>query len=112
MKITNELHDEIGLEDIRNYDALPCHLDGMYYINDVRLSEYDFGDGYDNGDYDTCEDDDIARYGCINKVFERHTDDELVNKAMKRYGITREEYDLIANRLEELLYVGECWWCV
>lgn len=107
MKITNELHDEIELEDIMNYDALPCHLKGKYYINGVVLSESDFGDGYDNGDYDTCEDDDIARYGCINRVFERHTDDELINKTMKEYNITKEEFDLIADRLEDLLYVGE-----
>ena len=112
MKITNELHDEIELEDIMNYDALPCHLDGAYYINGVRLSENDFGDSYDDGDYDTCEDEDVALYGCVNRVFERHTDNELVNKAMKKYGITREEFDLIADRLEELLYVGYCGWCI
>lgn len=112
MKITNELHDEIGLEDIKTYKALPCGLDGMYFINGVFLNESDFGDGEDNGDYDTCEDEDIARWGCINRVFERHTDDKLINEAMKRYGITREEFDLIADRLEELLYVGECGWCI
>jgi hypothetical protein len=112
MKITNGSHDEIGLEDIKTYKALPCSLDGTYYINDVWFNESDFGDGEDNGNYDTCEDEDIARWGCINRVFERHTDDKLVNEAMKRYGITREEFDLIADRLEELLYVGECGWCV
>ena len=45
-------------------------------------------------------------------VFERHTDNKLVNKTMKKYGITREEFDLIADRLEDLLYVGMCGWCV
>lgn len=112
MKITNEQHNEIELKDIMNYDALPCHLDGAYYINGVQLSENDFGESYDNGDYDTCEDDDIARYGCINRVFERYTDDEHINKAMEEYNITKEEYDLIADRLEDLLYVGMCGWCV
>ena len=112
MKITNALHDEIELKDIMNYDALPCHLRGEYYINGVALSEFDFGDSEDNGDYDGDVDEDMARWGCINRVFERYTDDEHINKTMEEYGITREEYDLIADRLEELLYVGMCGWCV
>ena len=61
MKITNDLHDEIGLEDIKTYRALPCTLSDTYYINDVWLNESDFGDGDDNRDYDTCDDEDIAR---------------------------------------------------
>lgn len=112
MKITNELHDEIELEDIMNYDALPCRVKGKYYINGVVFSEYDFGDGEDDGDYNDDIDEDIARWGCINRVFKRYTDDEHINKAMKEYSITREEYDLIADRLEDLLYVGMCGYCV
>lgn len=112
MKITNHLNNEIELKDVMNHYALPCHLKGGYCINGVMLCESDFGVGEDDGDYDGDIDEDIARWGCINRVFKRHTDDELVNKAMKRYGITREEYDLIADRLEEVLYVGMCGWCV
>lgn len=112
MKITNELNEEIGLKDMISCHALPCHLRGEYYINGVYLSTCMFGDTYDDGDYDDDVDEDIARWGCIHRVFERHTDDELVNKAMKEYGITREEYDLIADRLEDVLYVGMCGWCV
>ena len=112
MKITNELHNEIELKDIMNYDALPCHLKGMYYINDVVLSESDFGNGEDDGDYDGDVDEDIACWGCVHRVFKRHTDDKLINIAMEMYNITREEFDLIADRLEELLYVGMCGWCV
>jgi NADH:ubiquinone oxidoreductase subunit E len=114
MKITNQLNEEIGLENIKSCDVLPCHLEGKYYINGVFLSESDFGDGYDNRDYDNdvSVSEEIACWGCINRVFERHTDDKLVNKAMKEYGITREEFDLIADRLEDLLYVGMCGWCV
>lgn len=112
MKITNELHDEIELEDIKAYDALPCHLRSGYYINGVALSDYDFGESEDDGDYDGDIDEDIARWGCIHMVFKRHTDEKRVKNIMKAYSITREEFDLIADRLEELLYVGECGWCV
>jgi hypothetical protein len=106
------LDNEIQLKDMRVYDALPCHLDGYYYINGVMLSEYDFGIGEDDGDYDGDVDEDVAHWGCIHRVFKRHTDDEHINKAIKEYDITREEYDLIADRLEEVLYVGMCGWCV
>lgn len=112
MKITNKLHDEIELKDICAYEALPCEIPSIYFLNGVRFDKDDFGDGYDNGDYDTCENEDVARWGCINRVFERHIDDKIVNETMKRYGITREEFNLIADRLEDLLYVGECGWCV
>lgn len=112
MKITNDLHDEIELEDIMTCDSLPCHLKGGYYINGVMLSEYDFGDGEDDRDYDGDVDEDIICWGCIHRVFKRYTDDENVSKAMKEYNITREEYDLIADRLEDVLYVGMCGWCV
>lgn len=112
MKITNELHKEIELKDIKAYDALPCHLKREYYINGLALSEFDFGDSEDDGDYNDDIDEDIARWGCIHRVFERYTDNEHINKAMKEYKITREEFDLIADRLEEVLYVGMCGWCV
>lgn len=111
MKITDKLNNEIALKDITSCYALPCHLNS-YYINGVALSDYDFGDNYDNRDYDGEVSEDIACWGCINRVFERYTDDEHINKAMKEYNITKEEYDLIADRLEDLLYVGMCGWCV
>ena len=111
MKITNESNKEIRLEDIESRYALPCHL-REYYINGIFLSKHDFGMSEDNREYDGDVDDDIASWGCINRVFERYIDDKHINKAMKVYGITREEYDLIADRLEEVLHVGMCGWCV
>ena len=112
MKITNRTGEnatEIELDMVRGMHGLPCELD-TYYLNGVSLNQCDFGTSYDRGGY--CDNEDIVRYGCINRVFEPWTEEEHKNEAMAKYGITENEYYKIQDKLESELYVGECGWCV
>ena len=101
---------KVKLNDIRTYRALPCELDGNYYINGVYLERDDFGEGYDKGGH--CDDKDLAAYGCVNRVFEIYVDEGHLMAAMKKYNITQEEYFDIQNKLADILYIGECGWCI
>ena len=101
---------EITLKDITHCHALPCALDGLYYINGVYLDTDDFGESYDEGGY--CGDEDVVAYGCVNRVFETYLDESHLVEAMRKYNITQREYLDIQDKLESLLYVGECGWCI
>lgn len=112
MKITNRTGEnatEITLDMVRGMDCLPCHIE-EYCLNGVRLNQCDFGTSTDEGG--DCDDEDIMRYGCVNRVFKPWADEENKNMAMAKYGITEKEYHDIQDHLESVLYVGECGWCV
>jgi hypothetical protein len=109
MKITNKTDENATLDMLHGYHAMPCELD-EYYLNDVRLRQSDFGISDDVGG--DCDDEDIMCYGCVNHVFEPYDDEEHKNKTMAKYGITENEYYEIQDKLESVLYVGECGWCV
>ena len=100
----------VGIDDIQTYTALPCELNGSYYINGVYLERDDFGEGYDEGGY--CDDEDVEAYGCVNRVFNVWIDEAHLVSAMKKYNITQEEYFDIQNKLADILYIGECGWCI
>jgi hypothetical protein len=108
MKITKNA-TEITLDMVHGVNASPCELD-EYYLNDVKLRQSDFGTSNDVGG--DCDDEDIMDYGCVNRVFEPYEDEEHKNEAMAKYGITEDEYYDIQDKLESVLYVGECGWCV
>ena len=112
MKITNRTGEnatEITLDMVCGIDSLPCQIE-TYYLNEVYFDQDDFGSSYDTGGY--CDSEDIMCYGCVNRVFEPHEDEEHKDKAMAKYGITEDEYYEIQDHLESELCVGECGWCV
>ena len=75
----------------------------LFDINGVAAHSSDFGDQYDR-DPMNAED-----YCCADMRFERF--DEPQEGVLERYGITREEYDLICSELEDMLSFGACGWC-
>ena len=102
----------IKLKDMQTYEALPCALNGEYYINGVYLESDDFGESYDDDeDYDYSDNEDMY-YGCVNRVFKVWIDEGHLMAAIEKYNITQEEYFDIQNKLADLLYVGECGWCI
>ncbi len=75
----------------------------VFVINGINADSDDFGVQGDN-DTENAED-----YGCGNMEFERKTETDEV---LKKYSITKEEYEKIAEKLEEGLSFGCCGWCV
>lgn len=90
------------MKDICAYDALPCEIPYMYFLNGVRFDKDDFGESYHESD---------GNYGCANAYFEPNYGEEM-NDTLDKYNISKEEYDEIAEFLEDLLDVGYCGWCV
>jgi hypothetical protein len=84
------------------YSAL-CST-SIFVINDVRADYEDFG-VKDDLDKENAE-----PYGCGNMQFiaTRPAKPEV----LKKYNITKPEYELIANQLESGLSFGTCGWCV
>jgi len=74
-----------------------------FTINDITASSGDFGDKYD---YSPEEADD---YGCGNMQFTRK---EPSSAILTKYNVTKEEYNEIAEKLEEGLSFGNCGWCI
>ncbi len=75
----------------------------LFVINGISADSDDFGTQGDN-DADNAED-----YGCGDMIFERKTD---TNEILKKYNITKEEYEKTAEKLEKGLSFGCCGWCV
>ena len=79
-----------------------CRM-SVFRINGIDAVTEDFGCGADEDPYHAFLE------GCGNRVFRRiPATDEVMNK----YGISLEDYDEVAGRLEELLSFGSCSWCV
>lgn len=87
---------------IETYRALPCHT-SVFKINNIDADYCDFG-SMDNGG--------CIEYECQNMRFiPEYRSKEKRDAAVKKYGITVEEYLEICNILEDKLYVGACGWC-
>lgn len=86
---------------IRVYDCL-CEL-SEFTIGGIEADYNDFGDKYD-ADPESAE-----PYGCGNMRFFRKPSTEEV---LVKYKITTDEYNIIADELEEKLSFGNCGWCV
>lgn len=91
------------MEDICAYDALPCSIPLIYFLNDVRFDKDYFGETYHVSD---------GNYGCADAHFEPFYEEEKINDALSKYNICKEEYCEIAEFLKDILYVGYCGWCV
>ncbi len=85
------------------YDALPCNL-RLFTINGQAADESDFGFGNDDNPERGEE------YGCGNHCF--HGDLRKAPEAMKKYNLTLEQFIEVADKLESVLHVGVCSWCV
>lgn len=96
------------LDSIKTYRALPCSLQSGE-INSVWLDIDDFGETKDTHDL-FIDDDDLARWGCSNMHF--IPSKEVNQEALKKYNITEEEFRIIQDKLECVLDVGTCGWCI
>ena len=75
----------------------------QFQVNGIDAEKEDFGEQFD------ASPEDAEDYGCGNMVFERRAPtDEVLTK----YGITEQQYNEIASKLEEGLSFGSCGWCV
>jgi len=74
-----------------------------FIINDIEADCDDFGEKYDRSP------DDEEEYGCGDMQF---TSIPAKIEVLEKYGITKAEYNLIANQLEVGLSFGSCGWCV
>lgn len=78
-----------------------CEL-SVFRINGITADYTDFGDKYD------CEPESAEPYGCGNMRF---FPKEYSASVLKKYNITKEEYNEVCNRLDCLSF-GCCGWCV
>lgn len=88
--------------EITTYYALPCETE-ILKINDIDAEKCDFG-GMDDGG--------VVEYECQNMKFVPDYSKESREAAMKKYGITCEEYLDVCEALKNKLNVGRCGWCV
>ena len=88
--------------EIKYCYATPCELE-VFEINGIKANKNDFGEG---GDHNP---DDSYRYGCGCYMFVANR--EPKQKILDKYGISKEEYLMICNRLENELDIGGCSWC-
>jgi len=88
---------------IEAYDALPCAL-RTFEINGLDADANDFG--Y-SGDDDP---ENAEEYGCGDHCF--HAELSKAASAMKKYDLTLEQFVEVCEKLEDVLRVGVCGWCV
>lgn len=75
----------------------------VFKINGIDASSSDFGDQEDQN-REEAED-----YACGNMKFTRSIPTQ---KVLEKYNITKEQFNLIADELEQKLSFGRCGWCV
>jgi len=83
------------------YGAL-CEL-RIFEINGIMAESHHFGEKQDTAP------EDAEPYGCGNMQFLSKPADPCV---LLKYGISTEEYNIIADELKEKLSFGCCGWCV
>lgn len=88
--------------EIETFSALPCRTK-IFKINTINADQCDFG-GMDDGG--------VVEYECQNMKFVPNYSKESREAAMKKYGITCEEYLDVCEALKNKLNVGRCGWCV
>lgn len=89
--------------EVEPYCGLPCELK-TFSIDGKDANKCDFGRNYDFRNDES--------YGCGCNKFERIDDPSEIEETMKKYSLTREEFDEICSILEDVLYVGCCGWCI
>ena len=96
---------------IKPYHSLPCGL-MLFKINGMNANKEDFGNSEDDRSYIDFDkyDLDTINYGCCNMRF--IPDEKLKDSAMKKYGLSEEDYEAVIDELECKLCVGKCDWCV
>ena len=96
------MKDELKLV-MEPYEALPCSLK-VFTINGQDANVSDF--------VDTIDDDsaNAPQWGCGNRCF--HANLKLALKTMKTYNLTLEQFIEICEKLEDVLHVGSCGWCI
>jgi len=105
-RYTHYDHKQISVKDIEGADALPCTLDldstgSIYQINGIQIELDDFGSGHDVGSG-------CGEYCCSNYEFKCN---RATQKILDKYKISLDEYNELAEHLENELSVGECHWC-
>lgn len=105
MEIKHTIKKSNKIIEVEPYYAFPCKLQ-TFSIDGKDANQYDFGR---NRDHDLWN---AEPYGCACNKFERIDNPSEISETMKRYSLTREEFDEICSILENVLYVGCCGWCV
>jgi hypothetical protein len=84
------------------YHALPCSCE-TFTINGMDADKDDFGSSCD------MDPDNAEQYGCGNRIFipQMPTDEVL-----EKYSINLREYAEICAKLQDMLAVGTCGWCI
>ena len=96
-----ELHDHLDYK-IVPYHAL-CALSGDTHINHKPVDEEDFVDKYDHDSANAPD------YCCGNM---RADIKDPTPEVLAKYGITEDEYNVIAFEISKALSFGACGWCV
>jgi hypothetical protein len=86
---------------LKIYSAL-CATE-IFKINGMDADKADFGEQSDN------DRENAQEYGCGNMEF---TPKPPTNRALDKYKITADEYNIIAAELATKLSFGSCGWCV
>ena len=84
------------------YHALPCSCE-TFTINGIDADTSDFGSTFD------MDSENAEQYGCGDRQFvpQMPTDEVL-----KKYKINLKEYAEICDKLQDVLAVGSCGWCI
>lgn len=88
---------------VEPYESLPCEL-RVFKINGIEADVSDFGF--------ICDDcpETAEEYGCGDMRF--HSDLKRATQAMRKYNIKLEQFIKICEKLESVLCVGKCGWCI
>ena len=84
------------------YECLPCRLK-EFSINGIEAEQDDFG-----RERDIYDGDNPTPYCCDNMQF---IPKEATQDVLDKYGITKDDYDLVCRDLLDLFNIGPCGWC-
>jgi len=94
---------------LKSYEAFPCEAE-VFTINGQTAWINEFGN-YEYDPEETCEFEEYYRWGCVGKYFKTLPYNEN-SKTVKKYHLTKEEYDDICSDLECKFAIGTCGWCI
>lgn len=84
--------------------ALPCATK-VFTINGIEADLDDFGT---MGDMQSGI---AGPYSCTCMCFTASSDKNVIEKTMRKYNITYDEFKTVQENLESAMYVGSCGWC-
>ena len=76
-----------------------------FIVNGIEANPDDFGEQFDR------EEEIADPYCCEDMQFTRHTAKAEVDKCLKKYGITKSQFDEVSATLEKGLSFGNCGLC-